>query len=179
VTHHLSIGRQYVIGPLEARHDRSSFSCGQDDLDRYLKQQATQDTRRNVASLFVAEAGGVVHGFYTLSMASVLLDRLPDPLARKMPRYPSVPAVRLGRLAVHTEAQGKGLGTYLLMDAMARVLRSEVAWAAFIVDAVNEEARSFYLRFGFESFADDRLHLFVMRGTIEPLFQVRTQSKNR
>jgi GNAT superfamily N-acetyltransferase len=173
----MSIGKKYAIGPLEAHHDRSSFSCGQDDLDRYLRQQATQDTRRNVASLFVAETSGVIHGFYTLSMASVLLDRLPERLARKMPRYPTVPAVRLGRLAVHIDAQGRGLGTYLLMDAMARALRSEVAWAAFIVDAVSEAARSFYLHFGFQSFADDPLHLFVMRGTIEPLFHGRTPSK--
>ncbi|MBI5481508.1 MAG: GNAT family N-acetyltransferase [Deltaproteobacteria bacterium] len=165
-------GPGYLVGPLEPRHDRRSFSCRVEALDRYLKEQATQDARRGVASVFVAEEQptGVILGYYTLSMAAVNLDRLPDHLGRKMPRYPTVPCVRLGRLAIHADAQGHGLGTHLLMDAMARALRSEIAWAAFLVDAKDEAARSFYLRFGFESLADDRNHLYLMRRTLEPLF---------
>lgn len=168
------VQERYQVVPLEARHDRKSFVCGMEALERYLKHQATQDARRNVASVFVAEEkdSGAVHGFYTLSMASVVLDRLPSELASKLPRYPSVPAVRLGRLATHLNARGLGLGTHLLMDAMARSLRSELAWVAFLVDAKDEVARSFYLRFGFQSFPEDRNHLFLMRKTIEPLFKI-------
>ena len=117
------------------------------------------------------QTSGGLHGFYTLSMASVDLGRLPVALARKMPRYPTVPAVRLGRLAVHLEARGKGLGTHLLMDAMARSLRSEIAWAAFLVDAKEEDAHRFYGQFEMQSFQDDPLHLYVMRKTIEPVFR--------
>jgi GNAT superfamily N-acetyltransferase len=126
-----------------------------------------------VASVFVAveEASRMIRGFYTLSMASVLLDVVPDALARKLPRYPSVPAVRLGRLAVHQEARGEGLGAFLLADAMARSLRSEVAWAVFLVDAKSEAARAFYGHFGFQSFHDHPRSLFLPRETIEPLFQ--------
>lgn len=166
------LGQRHSIGPLESRHRRDTFTCGVDALDRYLREQASQDVRRNVATVFVAEerASGVLHGFYTLSMASVDLGRLPEVLARKMPRYPTVPAVRLGRLAVHREARGQGLGTHLLMDAMARSVRSEIAWAAFLVDAKDEDARRFYSQFGMQSFQDDPLHLYVMRATIEPLF---------
>jgi ribosomal protein S18 acetylase RimI-like enzyme len=76
-------------------------------------------------------------------------------------------------LAVHRVTQGQGLGTHLLMDAMARSLGSEIAWAAFLVDAQDEAARAFYLRFDFESLADDRNHLYLIRGTIEPLLGVR------
>jgi GNAT superfamily N-acetyltransferase len=161
-----------VVGPLTSRHDRKSFGCGVEALDRYLREQASPDARRNVASVFVAEeqTTGAIRGYYTLSMAAVNLDRLPEHLARRMPRYPTVPAVRLGRLAVRADAQGQGLGGHLLMDAMARSLRSEIAWAAFLVDAKDETARSFYLQFGFDSFADDRSHLFLMRGMLEPLF---------
>ncbi len=164
--------QRYRVVPFEARHDRDAFNCGVEALDRYLKHHATQDARRNIATVFVAEHTtlGVLHGFYTLSMASVLLDRLPAALAKKMPRYPTVPAVRLGRLAVHVDARGGGLGAHLLMDAMARSLESEVAWAAFLVDAKDTTARFFYGRFGFQSLADDANHLFVMRATIEPLF---------
>lgn len=171
----LRFGPGCAIAPLAARHDRTAFACGVEALDRYLKQQATQDARRNVASVFVAEeqATGAVLGFYSLSMAAVNLDRLPDDLARRMPRYPTVPAVRLGRLAVHVDARGQGLGAHLLMDAMARSLRSEIAWAAFLVDAKDEAARAFYLRFGFASFADDRSHLYLTRAALKPLFGVR------
>lgn len=169
----IQVDARFIVGPLEARHDRGTFACGVDALDAYLRTQASQDVRRNVAAVFVAEdrATGAVAGFYSLSMAAVLLNRLPEKLARRMPRYPTVPAVRLGRLAVRLEARGQGLGAHLLMDAMARSLRSEVAWAAFLVDAKDEEARSFYLHLGFQSFADERNHLFLMRGTVEPLFR--------
>ncbi|MEZ4267723.1 MAG: GNAT family N-acetyltransferase [Myxococcota bacterium] len=167
-----ALHQRYRVVPLALGHDRKAFTCGVEPLDRYLKQQATQDARRNIATVFVAEetATGLVHGFYTLSMASVLLDKLPDGLAKKMPRYPTVPAVRLGRLAVHLHARGSGLGAHLLTDAMARSLDSEVAWAAFLADAKDETARSFYGKFGFHSLADDPNHLYVMRATIAPLF---------
>ncbi len=166
------LGQRYSITPLESRHDRRAFTCGVDALDRYLRDQASQDARRSVATVFIAEerATGAVRGFYTLSMASVNLDRIPPELTRKMPRYPTVPAVRLGRLAVHTEARGQGLGAYLLFDALARSLRSEIAWAAFLVDAKDEAAQRFYLKFDLVPLADDRLHLFAMRGTVERLF---------
>lgn len=102
-------------------------------------------------------------------MASILLDQLPDATAKKMPRYPTVPAVRLGRLAVHQDARGTGLGAHLLMDAMARSLATEIAWTALLVDAKDAAARAFYAKFGFHSLVDDPQHLFIMRATIEPL----------
>ena len=167
-----AIGRRNATTPLDGRHDKRAFRCGVEALDRYLHERAAQDARRNVATLFVAEdrATGAIHGFYSLSMASVNLDRLPADLSRKLPHYPTVPAVRLGRLAVHVDVQGQGIGTHLMTDAMARSLRSEIAWAAFLVDAKDRTAARFYLQFGFQSFQDDPLHLFVARKTIEPLF---------
>ncbi|MBI2897972.1 MAG: GNAT family N-acetyltransferase [Deltaproteobacteria bacterium] len=164
-----------VIVPLDRRHDRHRFRCGVEALDRYFREQASQDARRHAATVWVAQERGTeaVHGFYTLSMASVQLDRLPDRLRRKLPRYPTVPAVRLGRLAVALEARGMGLGAHLLLDAMARSLASEIAWVAFLVDAKDETARSFYARYGFASLMDDPNHLFVARGTMEPLFARR------
>lgn len=165
-------GERYRLEPFGAHHDRKLFHSGSDELDRYLRQRASQDGRRKVASVFVAaeRSSGALHGFYTLSMASVLLDRLPAPLAHKLPRYPSIPAVRLGRLAVHEDIQGQGLGAFLLMDAMDRSLGSEVAWAVFLVDAKNESAKAFYQSFGFQSFQDEHRSLFLPRKTIEPLF---------
>ena len=102
-------------------------------------------------------------------MAAVLLDKLPEALAKKMPRYPTVPDVRLGRLAVHVDARGSGPGAHRLADAMARSLGSEVAWAAFLVDAKDETGRSWCVKFGYHSSADDVNHLYLPRATIEPL----------
>lgn len=158
---------------LSAAHDRGAFTCGVEALDRYLKRQARQDMRRSVASVFVAtgQAPEQILGFYSLSMAAVLLDDLPAETMKRMPRYPSLPAVRLGRPAVALEARGRGLGTHLLMDAMARALDVDIAWTVFLVDAKDDTARRFYLPFGFRSFEDDVLRLFLARGTIEPLLR--------
>jgi len=165
------IRERVAVVPLERRHDRKAFRCGVEALDRYLHEQASQDARRHVATVFVAEQRDTkaIHGFYTLSMAGVLVDQLPQDLKRRMPRYPTVPAVRLGRLAVSIDAKGIGLGAHLLMDAMARSLDSQVAWAAFIVDAKDKAARSFYEKYGFQSLLDDPNHLFLPRMTLEPL----------
>lgn len=165
-------GERLRVVALDKRHERGAFACGVEALDRYLKQQASQDARRNVASVFVAEDAGTggILGFYTLSMTSVLLDKLPEDVAKKMPRYPTVPAVRLGRLAVHLDAKGRGLGAHLLIDAMARSVASEIAWVAFIVDAQDVVARSFYAKYGFRPLSDDPNHLFLARRSIEPLF---------
>lgn len=159
------------VVPLGPDHDRSDFNCGNAALDRYLRVQAGQDLRRHAASVFVAEdpATRAIAGYYSLSMAAVRLERLPPEVARQLPRYPQVPAVRLGRLAVHRDARGQGLGSHLLMDAIARSLRSEVAWVALVVDAKDEAARAFYLRFGFCAFLDDPLHLWLQRQTLAQL----------
>jgi len=153
---------------LDGQVDRSAFACGVEALDRYLRQQASQDARRGFAAVYVALGeDSRVLGYYTLSMAGVPVDLVPSELRSKMPRYPSVPAIRLGRLAVCLEARGRGLGEFLLIDAMHRAVRNEVAWAAFIVDAKDENARAFYLKYGFLAFSDDLNHLFLPRATVE------------
>jgi ribosomal protein S18 acetylase RimI-like enzyme len=162
-----------VIELLDSKHERASFKCGTEALDTYLKARASQDMRRHAATVFVArqQTDSVVRGYYALSMASVLLDKVPSTVARTMPRYPTVPAVRLGRLAVDQSYQGQGLGRHLLIDAMARCIGNDVAWTALIVDAKDESARAFYQAFGFESLLDDPNHLYLMRKTVEPLFE--------
>jgi len=98
------------------------------------------------------------------------MDRLPASLARKLPRYPSLPAILLGRLAVHTDAQGQKLGSYLLYDAFARVLPLDIGWAIFLVNAKDESLVPFYQQFDFQSFEDDHLHLFLTRHTMADMF---------
>lgn len=163
------LGKRFRVEPLGNHHERGLFSCGVATLDRYFATQAGQDAQRGFATVLVAldTETGRVAGFYTLSMAGVAVDLLPEAVKRKLPRYPSVPAVRLGRLAVATEMKGKGFGKFLLVDSMARALASEIAWAAFVVDAKDATARSFYAQYGFLDLADDPMHLFLPRKTVE------------
>jgi ribosomal protein S18 acetylase RimI-like enzyme len=104
---------------LDAGHDRKRFDSGSAPLDRYLREQAAQDIRRRVAACFVAVTDEQrIAGYYTLASASVALNDLPEATAKKLPRYPSVPAVRMGRLAVDRDFKGAGLGGALLADAL-------------------------------------------------------------
>ena len=105
------------VTPLQGALDRSLFQSGSAPLDRYLREQAKQDVRRRVAACFVALQEVRIAGYYTLASASVLLNDLPTEIAKKLPRYPTVPAIRMGRLSVDQSFKGHGLGAALLADA--------------------------------------------------------------
>lgn len=114
---------------------------------------------------------GAIAGYYTLSAMSVVLAELPLEITRKLPRYPHVPATLLGRLAVDRRYQGKGYGRFLLADALFKSLRSEIAFFAVIVDALDERARHFYELEGFLPFLDQPRRLFLPMADIENLFK--------
>ena len=112
-------GAPFRVALLEAAHDRAAFHSGSEPLDRYFREQITQDIRRRVAACFVALADDQrIAGYYTLATASLLLADLPASTGKKLPRYPTVPTVRMGRLAVDQAFKGQGLGGALLADAL-------------------------------------------------------------
>jgi ribosomal protein S18 acetylase RimI-like enzyme len=151
---------------LAPTHDRRSFSCGVAELDRYFHQQVTQDIRRRITSCFVGIAeGAVIAGYYTLASASIPAAEIPADLARRLPRYPTLPAVRIGRLAVDAKYRGQGLGRALLWDAAARALRAEQANFSLLVDAKDDTAVEFYRHFGFEPFITAPRILFLPLAT--------------
>jgi GNAT superfamily N-acetyltransferase len=141
----------FVIAPLGPDHDRLSFSCGVDALDSYLRTQAGQDVRRHLANCFVASPANTnaVAGYYTFSAASVAINDLTEEYAKRLPRYPVVPAALIGRLAIDRQYRGKGLGAALLFDAIERALRSDAAVYAGFVDAKDDSAAAFYSHHGF------------------------------
>lgn len=147
--------------PLDADLNRSGFVSGSEPLDRYFQQQVSQDIRRRVTACFVALSDEQIAGYYTLASASVLLGDLPEKLQKKLPRYPTVPAVRMGRLAVDQTFKGQGLGGALLADALLRARRSEIAAYALVVDAKDDPAMAFYQHHGFISFASQPRTLFL------------------
>jgi len=116
-----------------------------------------------------------VAGYYTLSSHSIDLRDVPDDVARRLPRYPHVPAALLGRLAVNRRYKGQRLGELLLIDALSRALRqsSQIAAAAVVVDAIDDQAARFYRRFGFMPFPDRSDRLFLPMKTVAVLFRAR------
>ena len=148
---------------LEAGHAREGFACGVDALDAYFAQQVTQDVRRRASACYVAvdASTSTVAGYYTLAASGVLLSDLSEPLRKRLPRYPSVPVARVGRLAVGRAFQGQKLGGALLADAVIRAARSEVAVFALVVDAKDDAAEAFYRHHGLERFGAAARQLIV------------------
>jgi GNAT superfamily N-acetyltransferase len=154
----------WTIERLGKKHDRSHFDCGQSALDNWLKLLAGQYEKRDLARTFVAVRPGetVVLGFYALATHRVTYEALPADQARGLPKI-DVPVILLGRLAVDRSVRGLGLGSHLLMDALRRAehIAQQSGVRAVEVEAIDEKARDWYLKFGFVALVDDPNHLFL------------------
>ncbi|MES2297774.1 MAG: GNAT family N-acetyltransferase [Pseudomonadota bacterium] len=156
----------FRVAPLDAAHERTQFNCGTAPLDDYFHRQVSQDIRRRVTACFVALTHEQrIAGYYTLASTSVPLTDLPAAIGKKLPRYPSVPAVRMGRLAIDQNFKGQGLGGALLADALERAASAEIAAYALVVDAKDAPAASFYQHHGFIALPDSPLTLFLPLAT--------------
>jgi GNAT superfamily N-acetyltransferase len=160
----------FAVVPLDLEADCSDFACGVESLDHYFRTQVSQDIRRRVTACFTAvDADSRVAGYYTLASASILLTDLAESLVKKLPRYPNVPAVRMGRLAVDQRFRGKGLGAALLADALRRSASAEIAAFAFVVDAKDMAAADFYAHHGFRATTGKPLFLYLPLATVKDL----------
>ncbi len=160
----------YCVAPLTDAHDRGAFTSGSELLDRYFHTQVTHDIRRRVTACYVALTEEQrVAGYYTLAAASVLLTDLSPEIQKKLPRYPSVPTVLMGRLAVDRAFRGQGLGGALLADALHRGAHTGIGAYALLVDAKDEKAVEIYRHHGFIALPNSPQRLFL------PLAVVRGQ----
>ena len=153
------------IEPLGQGHDRTSFGCGNDSLDRYIRERATQDIRRGVASVFVAvgdDQPSRIMGFFTLSAESVVPTDLPPDMAKRLPRHP-IPAALVGRLAVDRDFARRGLGSILLADAVQKAMAAAetVAMTVIVVDPIDDVAQAFYSAFGFRNLQGPQRRMFL------------------
>ncbi|MCX6378984.1 MAG: GNAT family N-acetyltransferase [Armatimonadetes bacterium] len=162
-----------VVELLQAHHDRKGFDCGKPSLNEFLQKQARQNADRNVGvtHVVVPEAGRTrILGYYTIVTRTIESALVPN--NKKLPCGP-LGVVLLGRLAVDKNAQGQGLGKRMLLRALRQTEQAarEIGIYALVLDALDEEARSWYLRlnFGFETLADDPNHLFLPVGVIRQL----------
>ena len=142
---------RFVIEPLAKGYKRADFTYGSDRIDHYLREAVSQDVKREYATCFVAReiATDRVAGFYTLSSSNVPLTDVPEALAKKLPRYPTVPAVLIGWLGRHSDFTGRGLGEALLFDAIKTVATPPIGAHAIFADAIDDQAAEFYAALGF------------------------------
>lgn len=160
--------------PLERKDTREGFRCGVSSLDTWLVEHAPgADAAGSARSyLVVDEEQDRVVGYYALTVASLERKEATGRASKGMPRHP-IPAMLLARLAVDGSAQGEGVGAMLLADAMQRTLlvAEETGIRLLLVHAVNEDARSFYLHYGFEASPSDPMNLQILikdiRATME------------
>lgn len=155
----------YIICSInDKRVVRDNFDCGVSELNEYLKKYAKQNDKNGIAKTWVAILDNNVDvlGYYAISMAELKQDTLPEDYRQKLPRYP-LPVIRIGKLAVAKSMQGKGLGETLLVDALTRGKRlaDDIGVYGFTVDAINENAKNFYLSYGFIPLCDQQLSLFI------------------
>ncbi len=167
-----------IIEPLTDHHNREAFHCGVEVLDNYFRRQIGQDVRKEVACAYVLvspEDRRAVLGFYTLCSTVIPLEGFPPETARRLPRYPNIPATLIGRLAVSAAHRGKRLGEYLLMDALSVSLKQsrKIASVAVVVDAKDERAGEFYRKFGFMPFSGNPARLFFPMKAIARLVSLQ------
>jgi GNAT superfamily N-acetyltransferase len=152
------------VRALTGDHDRQGFDCGRLELNDWLRQVARQHQDKGLSKTFVAvgeETPIRILGYYALTLAELENRHLPAAWRKKLPRR--IPGVRLGRLAVDRQLQGKGLGELLLVDALTRAQRIhvEAGGIGLFVDALDEQAAGYYRRFGFDASPDNPLLLFL------------------
>ncbi len=160
---------EWRIERLDHGHEREGFDCGKPSLNDFLHSLVSQYEKRNLGRTYVAVPGGGhrVFGYYTLAGGSITAEGLPAKQAKKLPRH-DVPVVLLARLAVDRSTHGKGLGGLLLRDGLTRSLdlSEKLGIHAVVVDALDDEARAFYERFGFLPLRDDAMRLFLPLSTV-------------
>ncbi len=164
----------YLTLPLDSKHKKSEFTCGNTYLDNYIQKQAKQDIKRKLSACFVMTSEeNEIEGFYTLSNAGIPREVIPEEIKKKLPRaYESLPVTLLGRLAISEKNKRQGLGKLLLIDALKRSLEVSkvIGSMAVIVDPIDENAVKFYDRFGFITLPDSE-KMFLPMKTIEQLFK--------
>ena len=161
---------KWQIERLERAHLRDTFTCGKPPLDEFIRRMVSQYEKRNLGRTYVAVRPGEkqVLGYHTLTSGSIAFQNLPESSARKLPRHP-VPVILLARLAVDQSVQGQGWGMGLLIDALQKSLglADTLGIHAVEVNAIDQQAKSFYEKYGFVPLLDNEFHMFLPIATVQ------------
>ncbi len=170
------------IEELSKAHNRNDFDCGQDELNKYLQNTARQHIEKGLSRTYVlvdVPAPSTILGFYTISVCEVQSKCIPDSCCRKYPNI--IPGAKLARLAVHKDYLRQGKGKKLMVHAMEKAIlvADTTGIVGFFVDAKDDEATQYYKQYGFISFPDNRLTMFLPLDTLRTAFGVREHTRSR
>lgn len=165
----------FITANLSSVHKKNEFCCEKELLDNYLHKQANQDVKRKLSACFVLADNNshVVKGYYTLSNNSIPSILIPEEVKKQLPNsYTSIPTTLLGRMAIDKNFKGNGIGKILLVDALKRCYKNSKTIGSFavIVDPLDNEAQTFYAKYGFIKLPDSG-KMFLPMKTIQQLFE--------
>ncbi len=165
----------FLTEHLNSTHNKKEFYCGKSMLDDYLQRQAGQDIKRKLSACFVINDNetNLIKGYYTLSNSSISLELIPEAFAKNLPKsYKVIPTTLIGRLAVDNRYKGMNVGKFLLIDSLKRAfeISNIIGSFAVIVDPIDEEAKSFYYKYGFMELPDSG-KMFLPMNIIKQLFE--------
>ena len=143
------------------------FDCGTEVLNEFLSRYSFKNDILGIGKTFIAfNENEDVIGYFTLATAQVLFEDIPDNYRAKLPRYP-IPALKIARLAVGKNLQGKGIGKWLLTQAFIKIIHvAEITGLYFIIVDAKETSKSFYEHYGFIKFNDNELSYFLTVDTV-------------
>jgi GNAT superfamily N-acetyltransferase len=158
---------------LRPQHETGAFDCGKPPLNSFLRQHATVNQSRGVSRIYAAVRGAHprVLAYYASSAGAFLRDHLPPDDQTGLPRYP-LPTIHLGRLAVDQSCQGQRLGELLLFHFLKTACDVADRIGVFAVDlfSKDDQAKRFYVKYGFIPLQDDPFHLYLPMATVRAMF---------
>lgn len=165
----------------KAIHDRSSFDCGEAELNTFLKTHAVKHMEAGISTTMLLPASTQlpngkypICAFYTVAPSSIHREDLPPQYKKKLPFYP-VPVFLIAQLAVHSDYKKQGLGKITLIKALEFLynIHSHMRAYAVIVDCLNEDIENFYSKYGFQILYrhEDRARMFLPMDTVVSIFE--------
>lgn len=160
------------VSEVLGKHDRVSFTSGNERIDSYFHQTVSQDVKRGYAACYVLveKASEKIAGFYTLSSHTIPLTELAAEVGRKLPRYPSIPAVLISWLGRDVGFRGQQIGSMLLADAITRIATAPMGVHAICADAIDDAAAAFYEAHQFQPFLSRPRSLYLPLKIARALF---------
>ena len=166
----------FLTVELSKNHKRESFESTHQSLNNYLKLQATKESKKGLAKIYVlVNSDNEVVGYYTLSSSELPKESVPENLLKKISKsYTGYPAILIGRLAVTKNETGKGLGGELLVDAIHRCIlhAQSIGTSVIMVDAIDKNASSFYSKYMFNNLPDSNRMILKIDQNLEKHFFV-------
>ncbi len=148
-----------------------AFDCGIEPLNIFLSRYAQKNDTLGIGKTFVASCNRKIAGYFTLATAQLAYEEIPADFQGKLPKYP-IPSLRIARLAVDKNFQGKGIGKLLLKQAFLKVLQvAEVTGLYFVIVDAKETSKSFYEKYGFIKLSENNLTYFIPVETVKQAAQ--------